>query len=46
MLYIDGQDDDQDDREENPMQHLGVEMVMYLKTLQCIDKIRKFQSKG
>ncbi|XP_056008740.1 protein virilizer homolog isoform X5 [Ostrea edulis] len=40
------QDDGQDDGEENPIQHLGVEMVMYLKTLQCIDQIRKFQSKG
>ncbi|XP_078337705.1 protein virilizer homolog isoform X3 [Crassostrea virginica] len=40
------QDDGQDEGEENPIQHLGVEMVIYLRTLQCIDLIRKFLDKA
>lgn len=39
-------DDGQDDGEENPIQHLGVEMVAYLKTLQCIDVIRNFLNRA
>lgn len=46
MIVFDWQDDGQDDGEENPIQHLGVEMVAYLKTLQCIDVIRNFLNRG
>lgn len=46
MFEFDWQDDGQDDGEENPIQHLGVEMVAYLKTLQCIDMIRNFLNRG
>lgn len=46
MIVFDWQDDGQDDGEENPIQHLGVEMVAYLKTLQCIDIIRNFLNRG
>lgn len=46
MIDFDWQDDGQDDGEENPIQHLGVEMVAHLKALQCIDVIRNFLNRG